>query len=434
MQQIWIVTLREYLVQVKKKSFILLTLAMPLLFVAFFALIVFLTKANEEVNHIAVVDNSQLFSTTFTSTPQEIYSFYKAKDLETLKDSLNQSNSIQAILIIPKVDSSFTALKNGVQLISNKNIGVGNITQLQNKISQQVELFILEQKGIAKQAILDAKIPISIKVQKYNEQGISATDETTETVKMFFSSILMYATFMFIMIYGVRVMRSVLEEKNNRVIEIIISSIKPFNLMLGKILGTTLVAITQLAIWVAFIVVILFAFPFIFSSADSIDLSRQAVSMQGNIAEMQNIIDALFQLNYPLIIVSFFIYFFLGYLLYSAFFAAIGASVDSETETQQFMWVGLAPLMVGMYGSFSIMNNPDGPVGLWLSLIPFTSPVAMMTRIAYDVPWWQLVLSIAILLVSVLAMVWFAAKIYRIGILMYGKKPSFKDWYKWLKM
>ena len=240
------------------------------------------------------------------------------------------------------------------------------------------------------------------------------------------------------MIYGVRVMRSVIEEKNNRVVEIIISSVKPFNLMLGKIMGTTLVALTQFIIWIGIILLAMVFVPSLLESSmpmqDVADQAAQAGVTENSMNDrVKAVVQTLFNLNYPLIIISFLIYFFFGYLLYSSFFAAIGASVDNETETQQFMWVGLMPLMLGVYGAISIIENPDGPVGFWMSMVPFTSPVAMMARIAYGVPTWELILSIVILLVSVIAMVWFAAKIYRVGILMYGKKPSFKEWLKWVR-
>lgn len=438
MKQILLVTRREFLVQVKKKSFILLTLATPLLIVGLGALIAYLSVANAETNHFAVVDNSGLFQTTFKSDKETVYSFYSNAEAQGIKDSISTSESLQGLLIIPKADSDFKNLEKDILLISNKNIGIQQITSLQRKISRRLEFLNLEKKGISKKDLTAAKVPISIQVQKQNENGISDTDETAETVKTVFSTILMYATFMFIMIYGIRVMRSVIEEKNNRVVEIIISSIKPFNLMMGKILGTTLVALTQFAIWIGIILFVMFFFPMLTGLGELPETTTAAMQSAPALEESMNIqiyhiIDILLELNYPLIIVTFLIYFFFGYLLYSSFFAAIGASVDNETETQQFMWIGLMPLMLGMYGSISIINNPDGPVGFWLSIIPFTSPIAMMTRITFGVPIWHLILSIVLLIASVFAMIWLASKIYKIGILMYGGKVNLKEWWKWLR-
>lgn len=438
MRQILLVTSREFLVQVKKKSFLLLTLATPLLMVGLFALVFFLTKANQETNNIAIVDESGLFTTTFKSDAENRFAFYDPSELTALKDTLADSEYLQGILYIPKTDSTFKSLEKGIELSSNKSVGIGQISSLQRKISDKLESLNLAKKGVSNQDLKDAEVPVQISVKKESDSGSSETDQVGEGVKMGLSYILMYAIFMFIMIYGVRVMRSVIEEKNNRVVEIIISSVKPFNLMMGKILGTTLVALTQFTIWIAIIIVVMTIFPAVFGSGleggQDMSAITENTNMSASITEnVQTVIDTLFGLNIPLIVVSFLAYFFFGYLFYSAFFAAIGASVDSETETQQFMWVGLAPLMVGVYGAVSIINNPDGPVGFWMSMIPFTSPVSMMARISYGVPAWQLALSLLILIGSVVGMVWFASKIYRVGILMHGKKPSFKEWMKWIK-
>lgn len=438
MRQIWLVTQREFLVQVRKKSFILLTLLMPLLIVGLIALIVFLTQANRETFNVAIVDDSGLFTTTFKSTENERYSFYPTEDLAGLKDTLSDSEYLQGVLHIPATtDSSFGNLTHNIQLFSNKSMGLMQISNLENKLGDRLEKLKLERQGLTEEELEKAKVNVHIQVLKETSEGSSVSSSMTEGVKTVLSYLLMYATFTFIMMYGVRVMRSVIEEKNNRVVEIIISSIKPFNMMLGKVLGTTLMALTQFTIW---ILLILLAMAFIPSLLDNympqpkmVDPMQNAVLQESFTTQINTVIDTLFSLNYPLIIFTFFIYFFFGYLLYSSFFAAIGATVDNETETQQFMWVGLIPLMLGVYGAISIIENPDGPVGFWMSMIPFTSPVAMMARISYGVPVWELVLSIFILLASVIIMVWLAAKIYRIGILMYGKKPSFKEWLKWIR-
>ena len=235
------------------------------------------------------------------------------------------------------------------------------------------------------------------------------------------SIFLMYCVFTFIMMYGIRVMRSVLEEKNNRVVEILISSVKPFELMMGKILGVTGVALVQFGVWVVMIF------------ASVMTLGSSNVGMVSGVAEVQMVLSALSQINYGLILFVFVIYFLLGYLFYSAMYAAIGSAVDNETETQQFTLFAILPMMLGFYGSITIMNNPDGPMSFWLSMIPFTSPIAMLARIPFDVPVWELVLSIGILLISTLGMVFIASKVYRVGILMYGNKVTLKELWKWMK-
>lgn len=436
MKQIWLVTKREFLVQVKKKSFVLLTIFTPMLMVGLIALVVFLSKANQETSSIAIIDESGLFTTTFRTDEDEIYAFYPIEDLQGLKDSIRESSYLQGILHIPKTDSSFENLKNGIELVSNKNLGLMQISSMESKIGDRLEKINLERRGLSEEDLANARVNISLNVKKETTEGSSETSTMSEGVKTALSYMLMYAIFMFIMIYGVRVMRSVIEEKNNRVVEIIISSVKPFNLMVGKILGTTLVALTQFIIWIGIILLAMLFVPSVMEStlptAEMAQSSNAVVENSLN-DSINEVIDTLFSLNFPLIIIAFLIYFFFGYLLYSSFFAAIGASVDNETETQQFMWVGLMPLMLGVYGAISIIENPDGPVGFWMSMVPFTSPVAMMARISYGVPLWELLLSIAILIISVIAMIWFAAKIYRVGILMYGKKPSFREWMKWVR-
>ncbi|MDO5655286.1 MAG: ABC transporter permease [Flavobacteriaceae bacterium] len=438
MKQIWLVTKREFLVQVRKKSFVLLTIFTPLLMVGLIGLVVFLTQANKQTTTIAIVDESELFTTTFRTNDDEIFAFYPVEDLQGLKDTLRGSAYLQGVLHIPQTDSSFSNLKNGIELTSNRNIGLMQISSLENKISNQLEKINLERKGVSESDLKEARVNVNVNVKKETNSGSSESSTLNEGIKTALSYVLMYAIFMFIMIYGIRVMRSVIEEKNNRVVEIIISSVKPFNLMLGKIMGTTLVALTQFIIWIGIILLAMIFVPQLLSGwvsgPEMVEQAQQMPNVETGLGDqISEIIQIMFSLNYPLIIFSFLIYFFFGYLLYSAFFAAIGASVDNETETQQFMWVGLMPLMLGVYGAISIIENPDGPVGFWMSMIPFTSPVAMMARISYGVPMWELLLSIALLLLSVIGMIWFAAKIYRVGILMYGKKPSFKEWMKWIR-
>ena len=436
MKQIWLVTKREYFVEVKKKSFILLTFAMPFLMVGLMAVVVFLNLANSETNNIAVVDESGLFYNSFESNENNHYYFYPKEELNGLKDSISNSKYLSGILIIPSTNDTYENLKKNIVFISNKNVGVSLIPVLESKIEDKLESLNLEKKGITADDLEQAKVQVSIDVEQEFDGKIKQTNQTKEGVKSVLSGILMYATFMFIMIYGVRVMRSVIEEKNNRVVEIIISSVKPFNLMMGKILGTTLVAITQFSIWIATILILLLFFPHLMEmfisnqGGETMGSVTEAMAMQSDI---QEVISAIFEMNIPLIVGVFFIYFFFGYLFYSALFAAIGSSVENDSETQQFRWLGILPLSLGLYGSISIFQNPDGPVGFWFSLIPFTSPVTMMARITFGVPTWQLLLSIALLIGSVLLMVWFASKIYRVGILMYGKKTSLKEWLKWVK-
>lgn len=435
MEKIWLITQREYLVEVRKKSFIILTLAMPFLMVALVGIVMLLNLANDEGNNIAVVDESGLFTATFHNDENNHYYFYSKEELQGLRDTISGSKYLSGILHIPEATAEYKNLSNGITFTSNRNIGIALIPKLQNKIEERLQMLNLQKKGISLQDLENAHTEVKISVTQQTKQGVNQTTQMQETIKSTLSAILMYATFMFIMIYGVRVMRSIIEEKNNRVVEIIISSVKPFHLMMGKIMGTTFVALTQFSIWIGTTILLLLIFPGIVETITS-NQSNIGEGISTNVQlqnQVQEVIQAIFELNIPLIIGVFFLYFFFGYLFYSAFFAAIGASAENDSDTQQFMWIGILPLMLGVYGSISIFENPDGPVGFWLSMIPLTSPVTMMARITYGVSWWQLILSISLLMASVFLMIWFAAKIYRVGILIYGKKPSFKEWIKWMK-
>ena len=230
-------------------------------------------------------------------------------------------------------------------------------------------------------------------------------------------------------------MRSVLEEKNNRVVEIIISSVKPFELMMGKILGVTLVALTQFIVWIAMSVTAAIFLNTGFTAMHK-NIPAEQTEMMKNMDFQQTateISHVLLDMNYIGIIGVFVFFFLFGYIFYSSMYAAIGSAVDNETETQQFTMFAIVPLMLGLYGSFTIMNNPDGPMAFWLSIIPFTSPVAMIARIPFGVPLWEILLSIFLLIASTLLMVYIAAKIYRVGILMYGNKATLKEIWKWIR-
>ncbi len=292
----------------------------------------------------------------------------------------------------------------------------------------------IKKLGIAESQLDNLDKSFSLKTINVSENNKEDSD-LAFGVKSVLSMLLMYVTFMFIIIYGVRVMRSVLEEKNNRVVEIIISSVKPFELMMGKILGVTMVALTQFVVWITMSVIGALVLNTGFSSIPkNIPGGNEEMMSKFDLLQIgTQISHSLLELNFPLIIFVFIVFFLLGYIFYSSIYAAIGSAVDNETETQQFTLFAVLPLMVGMYGSFTFMNNPDGPLGFWLSIIPFTSPVAMIARIPYGVPTWQIALSITLLLGTTIFMIFLAGKIYRVGILMYGNKATLKEIWKWIK-
>lgn len=437
MRNIFLITKREYLTQVKKKSFVLLTLLAPLMMIAFGALIAFMFKANESTSTFNVVDKSGLFVGNLKSTNQVKYVFVPAVNEKSLEATLKDMDGIEGLLVIPELkDQNYDELQKNSKLLINKKIGFDTKTKVASDLSKIIRKEKIQKLGISEDQMKNLDENFELNTQNVVDNK-STDNDLSFGVKSGLAMVLMYAVFMFIIIYGVRVMRSVLEEKNNRVVEIIISSVKPFELMMGKILGVTFVALTQFLVWITMAVI------------GALFLNTGFSAMQSHIpggaesAEMVQKFDfkqiaaqvshILLDMNVPVIIGVFIVFFLLGYVFYSSMYAAIGSAVDNETETQQFTLFAIIPLMVGMYGSFTIMNNPEGPLGFWLSMIPFTSPVAMIARIPFGVPAWQILVSMVILLASTLLMIFIAAKVYRVGILMYGNKATAKELWKWIR-
>lgn len=437
MNQILLVAKREFLTQVKNKTFLIMTILTPLFMVGIFAIIAWMMSANSDQKTIAVVDESKEFITALVSNENDIYNFYSPKDIQGIKDTLLGSKYLDGILIIPKIDSNnFHALDKKIELTTNGNIGNNFTSKIEDKINHRIEEMQLEKAGISPTEM--AKMKSNISIKSFDLKG--GKENRSEYVKFGFAMALSYIIFMFIMIYGVKVMRSIVEEKNNRVVEIIISSVKPFNLMMGKILGTTFVALTQFVIWIIMgIGCFIAASLFLGSKMDelkNIQTPQSQLLMEQQpewLEKSQTIMEGFSDMNFPVIIILFLLYFFLGYLFYSSIFAAIGSAVENDTDTQQFTFYPIFPLMIAMYGSMTTLDNPEGPVAFWLSMIPFTSPISMVTRIPFGVEWWEIVLSLGLLIITMLLMVYFASKVYRVGILMYGKKPSFKEMWKWMR-
>lgn len=435
MKNIYLITKREFLTQVKKKSFIILTILAPLLMVGFGVLIGFMFKANEAEYHFDVVDKSGLFAGQLKSTKEITYTFVPENTENALVKNLKDLKGTDGLLIIPELkEMNFDALESGTKLLTNKKVGMDTKSLVSADLSNILKKEKIKQLGIKEDRIVNLDKNFKLISQNVTESDKPESD-LAFGIKTALSMGLMYVVFMFIIIYGVRVMRSVLEEKNNRVVEIIISSVKPFELMMGKILGVTLVALTQFIVWIAMTVTAAIFLNTGFSAMQkNIPAGEEGVLKNLDIQQIATEVShILLDMNY-IGIISVFVFFFLfGYIFYSSMYAAIGSAVDNETETQQFTLFAVVPLMLGLYGSFTIMNNPDGPMAFWLSIIPFTSPVAMIARIPFGVPLWEILLSIFLLIASTLLMVFIASKIYRVGILMYGNKATLKEIWKWIK-
>ena len=435
MKNILLITKREYLTQVKKKSFVLLTILTPLLLIAFGVLLSFMFKANKTTHSFNVIDKSGLFQGKMKSSEDIKYVFVSETTENSLKSSLKEMEGIDGLLIIPKIQNNdFEILEKNTKLLINKKIGFDTKMAVSSDLVSIIRSEKIKNLGLNEIQIKNIDKNFSLETENVVDNNKTDSD-LTFGVKSGLSMVLMYAVFMFIIIYGVRVMRSVLEEKNNRVVEIIISSVKPFELMMGKIAGVTLVALTQFLVWITMsVVAALFLNTGFSAMQNQIPGGNEAAFSKLNIQQIATEVShTLLDLNFGLIIFVFIVFFLLGYIFYSSMYAAIGSAVDNETETQQFTLFAIIPLMIGMYGSFTIMNNPDGPMAFWLSIIPFTSPVAMIARIPFGVPVWQIILSIALLLGSALLMIFVGGKIYRVGILMYGNKATMKEIWKWIR-
>ena len=425
---------REFIAKVRNKSFIVMTFLSPLLFVGMAVLVGYLSTMNKDsVTQIAIHDEAGLLKNEFKNDKYTNYTDLSALSFKTAKDTANKS--YEGLLYIPKV-TTVQDLKEKVEYISEDSPSLDFISDVEEVIDSVITQENLKVLGFDADKIDKAKADSSLKLSKFSgEESLKGLNE----IKVIIGGLFGYLIMMFIVIYGNFVMRSVIEEKTSRIIEIIISSVKPYQLMMGKIIGNSLAGILQFLIW-AIVGALLFFIASTFLGLQmgaSSTMSPEMVEAAGNIDKMAKIQMYLNEIaNLPLatLIISFIIYFIGGYFLYSSFYAAIGAAVDSETDSQQFLLPIIMPLILGVYiGFFTVINDPHGTIATVFSIIPLTSPIVMLMRIPFGVPLWQLALSIVLLYGTFIFVVWFAAKIYRVGILMYGKKPTWKELYKWLK-
>ena len=444
MNKLGLIIKREYLAKVRNKSFVIMTFLSPILMVGMVVLIAYLTKINDsETRIIAVLNESSFFTTDFIANENNSYIILRDLSLEEAKDSTS-SLGYYGLLHIPN-GNTVEAVANSAYFYSSEAPSSSVIDKLDAIFQDRLRQQKLMELGVSAEqfANIDNRFQINTETFK-GQQNLKGINEIKALIGGGFGYLIM----MFIIIYGGFVMRSVIEEKTSRIIEVIISSVKPFQLMMGKIIGTSLAGLTQFAIWIVSATLLLFVV-MSFLGIDATGLNNTSVMPQGvmsNMApmtpptnEMQLYANELFQIPWAMLIFFFMIYFVLGYLIYSSIYAAIGAAVDNETDTQQFIFPIILPLMLAIYvGFFSVFSNPHGPIAVGFSLFPLTSPIVMLMRLPGGlgeggVPIWQLLASIGLLLGTFIGIVWLAAKIYRVGILMYGKKPSYKELFKWLK-
>lgn len=427
MNKLGLIISREFNAKVRNKSFLVMTFLSPLLFVGVAILVGYLSTMEPDQRKIAIYDE---VGHDLNEWEHPGYAFEKVKssDINVLKKEVLEEKWYGA-LYIPKLHSTDAK----PLFISEDSPSLGFLNHMEDVISDQLTHDNWKATGLDIATIDAGRADVAIEVTR-------ATGETSvrglNEIKMILGGLFGYLIMMFIMIYGNMVMRSVIEEKTNRIIEIIVSSVKPFTLMLGKVVGTALAGILQFLIWAVIGVALLFIATHFFgaqtSAAQTVEMAQTMDSSWQ--ADVQIYINEFWKLPLLTTIVSFLLYFIGGYFLYSSFYAAIGAAVDNETDSQQFLFPIMMPLILGVYiGFFTVINDPHGTVATVFSFIPLTSPIVMLMRIPFGVPTWQIVVSLLLLFVTFFAVIWLAARIYRVGILMYGKKPTWKELARWIK-
>lgn len=425
---------REFITRVRKKTFLVITIIAPVLFAALMIVPGVLASLPADHKNIVVLDEPALLLPEVGNDQFALdYLNPKEFDLALAKDYLRDSDK-DALLYIPAGegwDPDF--IKRNILLYGKEDIGMELQGFIENRIEDKINQQKLLKQGVDPEVVNQAKTQVNIKSFTLGEED--GQDETSATpLKMGLGYIAGTMMYFFIFFYSVQVMRGVIEEKTSRIVEVIISSVRPYQLMLGKILGIGLVGVVQFLIWIIlssliYVVVSQFVYPEIFaqqsiSGPNGADLS---------VLETTGIFDMVSSINFPLVLGGFVFYFFGGYFLYSALFAALGSAIDQEADSQQFMLPVTAPLIIAFITAMNVIQEPNGQLAFWMSMIPLTSPITMMIRLPFGIPLWEIALSGAILVASFFAVVGIASKIYRVGILMYGKKVTWKELYKWLK-
>lgn len=431
MNKILLVIQREYVTRVLKKSFWISSLLAPVLITAIYAIPIWLAMKDKEQKQIAIFDQSHLLKSADLQDKELVFTFTNVPE-KSFKTQFAKSG-YDAFVSIP-VD----VLTNpkGVHIYSSKNIGLNLKESVERLIQNKVRQELMYKAGISAKVYEDTQVDIASETITVSENGGETSSSSAGA--MILAGIMGLILYVTLLLYGSQVMNGVIEEKSNRIIEVIISSVKPYQLMLGKIIGVGLVGLTQFLLWIVLTIGLTQVTGKIYASkvkaTIAVDQGRASVDMRNAMQDspMGEVTKVLESTNIPLILVAFLFYFFVGYLLYSSLFAAIGSAVESATEAQQFTFIVMIPIILSFLLAQYTMQDPDSTVAFWASMIPFTSPINMMVRLPYGVPVWELVLSMSLLVVGFLACSWISARIYRVGILMYGKKATWKELSKWL--
>ena len=461
LKKLGIIIQREYLNKVKKKSFLLTTFGVPILFAGMYAVMLFvMLKAEGDSKRIAVIDNSGIVMEKLENTKQLTFTQLSETDPEAVKNRLGDFDA-DILLYVSPLDSATKSVT--ATTYADKPMGMETAEVIENRINDAVEAYRINSYDIPglEQIMEDVHSNVHLTSYTVDEEGKETISQSE--VYMIVSMVLAMALYMYIALFSCMVMSSVIEEKTSRVVEVLVSSVKSTELMFGKIIGVALVALTQFLLWIVLTGVIIGilggivgmdkitgtlsqnqveTMPGMTSMNDAMGntLSMeqlQALTDTTAVAEgptgMEAVLGTLGSLNYTQLIVSFLLFFLFGYLLYASLFAAIGSAVENEADTQQLQIPVTIPLLLGFFIAFYAFRAPESSIVWWGSMIPFTSPIVMLARLPFGVPMWELCLSIGLLILTFFVCAWASAKIYKVGILMYGKKSTFKDLWKWLK-
>ena len=458
MSKIGLIISQEYRNRVAKKSFLLMTFLTPILMAALIVTPIFLASIkDDEERVVAVVDETGLYEEFFEGLVSEDCSFEVIKeqgvgnkeqgtgnkeqgiggDLQLSTLNFQLSTDYSAFVII---SDDLSVKPNALTMYSQKQVPSSIRRFIESSLEDYIEEQTLASYNIPKlkEMIRDAKVDVKVTTYKLSEDGVTTSDSDIASVIGMLTTMLIY---MFIFVSGAQVMNSIVQEKVNRIVEVMVCSVRPWELMWGKIIAVGLTCLTQMALWVVLTLLIVGVAMGVMdipleSSQLAMPNAQQLADVSGQGFNSQfdsQYISSLLSIDWGFVLVMFVVYFIGGYLLYSSLFAAIGASVDNEADTSQFMMPITIIVLFALYAGIYSAENPDGPLAFWCSMIPFTSPMVMMVRIPFDVPMWQLGLSLGLLALTIVGTIWLSAKIYRVGILMYGKKPTVKEIIKWLK-
>ncbi len=429
MKKIFLVVKREYITRVRKRSFIVMTLLTPILMVGLIGGLLWVAMADKGgTKMIAVIDDSGLFKDKFQNS-DDIHFTYLKENIETAKSEFNHMGP-DGLLYIPKLDIQNPK---GIQFFSENNPHFGVINKIENTLEEEIEHIKMMQLGVDPQILQSIETSISLNTLSLTSSGEKASNAEATVGTAYVSSLLIY---FFLFLYGVQVMKGVIEEKYNRIVEVIISSIDPFQLMMGKILGIAAVGLTQFFLWVILSFAVTNAGFLIFGlDKDPVTLVSETAGIGIEATEIAQtntgIMELMETIPITYVLVTFIVFFLGGYFLYASLFAVVGSAVDSDADSQQFMFPITIPLIISIVALGFVLNDPDGQIAFWMSMIPLTSPVIMLGRIPFGVPIWQLALSISLLVCGFIFTTWVAGRIYRVGILTHGSKVSYRTLTKW---